>query len=50
MVMPRDAVAGVPKAYADAVLDNTLHLVAVRTTTTEVVAAWGTADLTTRQM
>jgi biuret amidohydrolase len=40
MVMPRDAVAGVPKEYADAVLDNTLHLVAILTTTAEVVAAW----------
>jgi nicotinamidase-related amidase len=40
MVMPRDAVAGVPREYADAVLDNTLHLVATLTTTAEVVAAW----------
>ena len=28
MVMPRDAVAGVPADYAEAVLDNTLNLVA----------------------
>lgn len=40
MVMPRDGVAGVPPAYADAVLDNTLALVATLTTTTDVLAAW----------
>jgi biuret amidohydrolase len=39
-VMPRDAVAGVPAEYADAVLENTLNLVATLTTTSEVVAAW----------
>ena len=40
-VMPRDAVAGVPAAYADAVIDNTLSLVTTVTTTAEVLAAWG---------
>jgi nicotinamidase-related amidase len=40
MVMPRDAVAGVPTEYADAVLDNTLNLVTILTTTAHVVAAW----------
>lgn len=40
MVMPRDAVAGVPAEYAQAVLDNTLALVATLTTTDEVLAAW----------
>jgi nicotinamidase-related amidase len=39
-VMPRDAVAGVPAEYADAVIENTLNLVATLTTTAEVVAAW----------
>ena len=39
-VMPRDAVAGVPAEYADAVIENTLSLVATLTTTAEVVAAW----------
>jgi nicotinamidase-related amidase len=39
-VLPRDAVAGVPAEYADAVLENTLSLVATLTTTAEVVAAW----------
>jgi nicotinamidase-related amidase len=40
IVIPRDAVAGVPAAYADAVLDNTLFLVATLTTTDDVLAAW----------
>ncbi len=40
MVMPRDAIAGVPAAYADAVIDNTLALVATITTTDAVLAAW----------
>jgi biuret amidohydrolase len=42
MVMPRDAVAGVPHDYAQAVLDNTLALVATLTTTADILAAWGT--------
>ena len=37
VVIPRDAVAGVPADYAQAVLDNTLHIVATLTTTAEVV-------------
>jgi nicotinamidase-related amidase len=40
IVMPRDAMAGVPAAYAQAVIDNTLALVATITTTDEIVAAW----------
>lgn len=40
-VMPRDAVAGIPEDYADAVLDNTLSLVATLVTTDQVLAAWG---------
>jgi biuret amidohydrolase len=40
IVLPRDAVAGVPADYADAVLDNTLHLIATLTTTAAVVRAW----------
>jgi nicotinamidase-related amidase len=42
IVLPRDAVAGVPTDYADAVLANTLNVVATLTTTAEVVQAWGT--------
>lgn len=41
VVIPRDAVAGFPPEYAQAVLDNTLHLVATLTTTDAVLAAWG---------
>ncbi|MFN8037429.1 MAG: isochorismatase family protein [Acidimicrobiia bacterium] len=41
MVMPRDAVAGVPREYAEAVVEHTLVLVATLTTTAEVLAAWG---------
>lgn len=40
-VLPRDAVAGVPADYADAVIDNTLSLVTTVTTTDEIVTAWG---------
>ena len=39
-VLPRDAVAGVPAAYADAVIDNTLAFVATITTAAEVADAW----------
>ncbi len=39
-VLPRDAVAGVPAAYADAVIDNTLSLVATVTTVDDVLACW----------
>ncbi len=41
MVMPRDAVAGIPEDYADAVLDNTLSLVATLCTTDALVDIWG---------
>jgi nicotinamidase-related amidase len=40
IVLPRDAVAGVPSEYAEAVLANTLDLVAMLTTTADVVRAW----------
>lgn len=44
VVVPRDAVAGLPAAYADAVIDNTIALLATITTVDDVVAAWkGTA-------
>jgi nicotinamidase-related amidase len=43
VVLPRDAVAGVPEDYAEAVLDNTLAFVTTLTTTDEVLAAWGAA-------
>jgi biuret amidohydrolase len=40
MVMPRDAIAGVPAEYADAVIKNTLSLIATITTTDEIIGAW----------
>jgi nicotinamidase-related amidase len=39
-VLPRDAIAGVPTEYADAVIDNTLSLIATISTTGDVLAAW----------
>ena len=40
VVLPRDAVCGIPRAYADAVIDNTLSLLATVTTTDDLVAIW----------
>jgi nicotinamidase-related amidase len=40
VVIPRDAVAGTPAEYVDAVLQNTLAFIATNTTTDDVVAAW----------
>ncbi|MGV0808387.1 isochorismatase family protein [Mycolicibacterium setense] len=40
VVLPRDAVAGIPTAYADAVIDNTLSLLATVTTTDDLLRAW----------
>ncbi len=43
VVVPRDAVAGVPQSYADAVIDNTLALLAAVVRTEDVLAVWGSA-------
>ncbi|MGD9517026.1 cysteine hydrolase [Mycolicibacterium sp.] len=40
VVVPRDAVAGIPADYAAAVIDNTLSLLATVTTTDELLDAW----------
>ena len=40
VVIPRDAVAGLPQDYVDAVFANTLNLVATVTTTEDVIRAW----------
>ena len=40
VVLPRDGVCGIPTEYADAVIDNTLSLLATVTTVDELVAAW----------
>jgi hypothetical protein len=39
-VIVRDAVAGVPAEYADAVLENSLSLIATIVTSDELLAAW----------
>lgn len=40
VVLPRDGVCGIPQAYADAVIDNSLNLLATLTTVDELVRAW----------
>jgi len=40
VVLPRDAVCGVPAAYADTMIDNTLRLLARVTTVDELVDIW----------
>jgi biuret amidohydrolase len=40
VVLPRDAVCGIPADYADAVIDNTLGLLATLTTVDELVDIW----------
>ncbi|HMG44526.1 MAG TPA: cysteine hydrolase [Acidimicrobiales bacterium] len=42
VVLPRDAVCGIPADYADAVVDNTLALLATVTTVDELAAVWHT--------
>jgi nicotinamidase-related amidase len=41
VVLPRDGVCGVPRDYADAVIDNTLTLLATVVTTDDLIARWG---------
>jgi nicotinamidase-related amidase len=40
VVLPRDAVCGIPQEYADAVIDNTLALLAAVTTADELIGIW----------
>ncbi len=40
IVIPRDAVAGVPADYGQSVLDNTLAVLATLTTTADILHAW----------
>ncbi|OBB59249.1 isochorismatase [Mycobacterium sp. 852013-51886_SCH5428379] len=40
VVLPRDAVAGVPADYGEAVIDNSLSLLATVTTTDDLIASW----------
>ena len=41
VVVPRDAVAGIPVDYAETMLDNTYAIIATVLTTDDVLAAWG---------
>ena len=43
VVLVRDAVAGVPAAYAESVIDNTLAMVATVVTASELLEAWAGA-------
>jgi len=40
VVVPRDAVAGLPPAYVDAVFEHTLSVLATVTTTAQLIAVW----------
>jgi nicotinamidase-related amidase len=41
VVLPRDAVCGVPTEYAESMIDNTLSLLATIVTTHDLIARWG---------
>jgi len=40
VVVPRDAVAGIPADYATSIIDNTLSLLATVTTTDDLIELW----------
>jgi nicotinamidase-related amidase len=40
VVVPRDAVAGIPADYATTVIDNMLSLLATITTTDKLIETW----------
>ena len=40
VVVPRDAVAGIPVDYAESMLDNTYAIISTVVTTDDVLAAW----------
>jgi nicotinamidase-related amidase len=42
VVVPKDAVAGIPADYGDAIIANTLSLLATITTTDDLLKAWAT--------
>lgn len=48
VVLPRDAVAGTPREYADAIIDNTLSLLATVTRADDVLEVWNGHNLTDR--
>jgi nicotinamidase-related amidase len=44
VIVPRDAVAGIPTEYGDAMIDNTLSLLATITTTDDLLQTWSQSD------
>ncbi|HEY2086707.1 MAG TPA: cysteine hydrolase [Mycobacterium sp.] len=44
VVVPRDAVAGIPTEYGNAIIDNTLSLLATITRTDDLLQTWGQPD------
>ena len=40
VIVPRDAVAGLPPAYVESVFEHTLSVLATVTTTTDLIAVW----------
>jgi nicotinamidase-related amidase len=43
VVVPRDAVAGIPTDYANSIIDNMLSLLATITTTDDLLEVWNRA-------
>src|ERR1700761_9303134 len=41
VIVPRDAVAGIPTDYGNAIIDNMLSLLATITSTDDLIQAWG---------
>ncbi|MFO1537861.1 MAG: cysteine hydrolase [Actinomycetota bacterium] len=48
VVVPPDAVAGVPREYAEQVLAHTIPVIATRIPTAEIIATWAGVDATGR--
>jgi nicotinamidase-related amidase len=44
VIVPRDAVAGIPTEYGSAIIDNTLSLLATITSTDDLLKAWCQPD------
>jgi nicotinamidase-related amidase len=44
VVVPRDAAAGIPAEYGDAIIDNMLSLLATITSTADLLQAWSRPD------
>jgi nicotinamidase-related amidase len=44
VIVPRDAVAGIPADYGNAIIDNTLSVLATITSTDELLQTWAQPD------